>query len=75
LASTILRVLFFQAWLEFVGLTSSERVFQLLQPGHLPIHFGLSNPQDLQKKADFVFAILQSSFILRGYPFVVDNLI
>ena len=31
-------------------ITSSTKVFHLLQPGHLPIHFALSYPQFWQKK-------------------------
>jgi len=39
-------------------LISSINVFHSLQPGHFPIHLGLSNPQDLQKKVVLALVIM-----------------
>jgi hypothetical protein len=58
LGSAIFRPLFFHAVVCLVGLISSMKVFHSLQPGHLPIHLGLSNPQDLQKKVVLAFVMV-----------------
>jgi hypothetical protein len=55
--SIIFRELFFHALTDCVVFNSSAKVFHWLQPGHLPIHLGLSKPQERQKNADFVLAI------------------
>ena len=39
-------------------ITSSTKVFQVLQLGHLPSHFALSYPQFWQKKLDLVLLML-----------------
>jgi hypothetical protein len=58
LGSAIFLPLFFQAVVCFVGFISSIKVFHSLQPGHFPIHFGLSNPQDLQKNVVLAFVMV-----------------
>ena len=40
------------------SITSSVKVFHSAQLGHLPCHFGDSNPQFLQKNAVFAFAAM-----------------
>jgi hypothetical protein len=67
LGSAILRPLFFQAVVCLVGLISSIKVFHSLQPGHLPIHLGLSNPHDLQKKVVLALVMAIESMDLGIY--------